>query len=150
MALLKTLLQSNPISTLLPSLIGKRCISTNQILDQAFVGTYMRVVDNSPLGKQAMLDGKPPKIIGIYRKPRIATLGTKVMVAIKGLKKKGVVVGLLRLQKPGVPRFDSNNMILLDDKGNPLGTRILVPIPNLLRNNRLGLNKVIAIATKFV
>ncbi|XP_015789648.1 39S ribosomal protein L14, mitochondrial-like [Tetranychus urticae] len=127
-----------------------RNFNTSQILNQARIGTFMRVVDNSALGKQAMLDGKPPKIIGIYRKPRIAELGTKVIVAIKGQKKKGVVVGLVRLQKPFVPRFDSNNMVLMDDKGNPLGTRILVPIPNLIRKETYGLNKIIAIATRFV
>lgn len=37
--------------------------------------TRLRVVDNSELGKQAMMEGKPPKIIHIYNKKGIGTVG---------------------------------------------------------------------------
>ncbi|RWS05543.1 39S ribosomal protein L14-like protein [Dinothrombium tinctorium] len=112
--------------------------------------TRLRVVDNSALGKQAMLEGKPPKVIRVYNKLDVGFLGDKVLVTIKGQMKKAVVVGCVQRQKAFVPRFDSNNCVLLDDSGNPLGTRILVPIPNLLRKLRPEMSKLIAIATKFV
>ncbi|UYV68945.1 MRPL14 [Cordylochernes scorpioides] len=81
----------------------------------------MRVIDNSAIGKQAMMEGKPPKCIHVYRKcnQRIGYLGDRILVAIKGQMMKGVVVGLKAPQKHGVLRTDSNNMILLDKNGNP-------------------------------
>lgn len=115
--------------------------------------TKMRVVDNSALGKQAMVEGKPPKVIHIYSKlQHYGFLGDKVLVAIKGQKKKGIVVGCRKTQDPLVPRFDSNNLVLIDNKeGNPLGTRILAPLPNSLRKNtNANMAKMFAIATKFV
>ena len=112
--------------------------------------TRCRVVDNSNLGKQAMLEGKPPKIIHVYNKTGVAVIGDKVLVAIKGLKKRAYVVGVkMRQLGHNVPKLDTNNIVLLDDHGNPLGTRVLVPIPSLLRG-RKELSKICAIATKFV
>lgn len=80
------------------------------------------------------------------------------MVAIKGEKKKGILVGLRQKQNPKVPRFDSNNIVLIDDNGTPLGTRIHVPIPHILRtmmkqkthNKGADYTKLIAIASRFV
>ncbi|KAF8777124.1 39S ribosomal protein L14 like protein [Argiope bruennichi] len=112
--------------------------------------TRLRVVDNSNLGKQAMLDGKPPRCIHVYKKTGVGTIGDKVLVAIKGLKKKALIVGVKgKKQEAFIPRFDSNNIVLLDDHGNPAGTRVLVPIPSALRG-RGEFSKVIAISSKFV
>jgi len=85
-------------------------------------------------------------------------LGDRVLVAIKGQKKKGILVGLKANQVTKVPRFDSNNLVLIDDNGTPLGTRIHVPIPHILRTklkektHTKGANytKLIAIASRFV
>lgn len=112
-------------------------------------------MDNSEIGKKAMLEGRPPRVICVYKTaPRKelpkAEVGQKVLLAIKGEMKKAIVVGLKRKQESFTPRFDSNNVVLIDDKGNPLGNRILVPIPNILRNDQYRLNKLVAIATKFV
>lgn len=80
------------------------------------------------------------------------------MVAIKGEKKKGIIVGVKKHQKPNVPKSDTNNLVLIDDNGNPLGTRINVPIPHLLRTilkektltKGADYTKLLAIATRFV
>lgn len=85
-------------------------------------------------------------------------LGDKVLVAIKGQKKKGILVGLKQNQKPKVPKFDSNNIVLIDDNGTPLGTRIHVPIPTILRTilkektqaKGADYTKLLAISTRFV
>lgn len=85
-------------------------------------------------------------------------LGDKVLVAIKGEKKKGILVGLKQNQKTKVPKFDSNNLVLIDDNGSPLGTRIHVPIPTVLRTILKGktfskgadYTKLLGIASKFV
>ncbi len=47
-------------------------------------------------------------------------LGDKVLVAIKGQKKKAVIVGVKQKQRPLVPKFDSNNIVLIEDNGNIL------------------------------
>ena len=80
------------------------------------------------------------------------------MVAICGEKKKGILVGLKQKQDKRVPKFDSNNLVLIDDNGTPLGTRIHVPIPHVLRtilkektfSKGADYTKILAIATKFV
>nr|XP_023013568.1 39S ribosomal protein L14, mitochondrial [Leptinotarsa decemlineata] len=120
--------------------------------------TRLRVVDNSPIGKQAMAEGKPPRCIQVYNKTGIGKIGDKVLVAIKGEKKKGILVGLKQNQNAKVPKFDSNNIVLIDDNGTPLGTRIHVPIPTILRTilkekthaKGADYTKVLAIASRFV
>lgn len=80
------------------------------------------------------------------------------MVAIKGQKRKGILVGLKQNQKIKVPKFDSNNIVLIDDSGTPLGNRIHVPIPTVLRtmmkekthSKGTDYTKLLAIASRFV
>ncbi|XP_023717046.1 39S ribosomal protein L14, mitochondrial [Cryptotermes secundus] len=120
--------------------------------------TRLRVVDNSEIGKQAMAEGKPPKCIHVYNKKEVGTIGDKVLLAIKGEKKKGILVGVKQNQRALIPKFDSNNVVLIDDNGTPLGTRIHVPIPQILRTILKKKNvvkgadytKLLALATRFV
>lgn len=118
----------------------------------------LRVVDNSDLGKRAMAEGRPPRCIHVYNKRGIGLIGDKVLVAIKGEMKKGILVGLKQKQKPKIPKFDSNNLVLIDDNGTPLGTRIHVPVPTILRTvlkektqaKGADYTKVLAIASRFI
>lgn len=118
----------------------------------------LRVVDNCEIGKKAMKMGKPPRVIHIYNKEGVGYIGDKVLVAICGEKKKGILVGLKALQQKKVPKFDSNNIVLIDDNGTPLGTRIHVPIPHILRtilkektfSKGADYTKLLAIASRFV
>ena len=109
----------------------------------------VRVIDNSPLGKAAANAGKPAKIIHVYNKSDVGRIGDKVLVAIMGEKKKGYIVGCRQKQKTNVPRFDTNNVVLIEENGNPSGTRIKNPIPSCLRGNE-DFTKIISIATRFV
>lgn len=87
----------------------------------------------------------------MYNKTGRANLGDKVLLAIKGQMKKGVLVGAKwRRQEVMRPRTDSNNVVLIDDAGNPLGNRILAPLPMSLRAKKDEYNKLISIATHFV
>ncbi|XP_069743918.1 large ribosomal subunit protein uL14m [Narcine bancroftii] len=110
--------------------------------------TRVRVVDNSSLGNTPY--HRPPKCIHVYTKNGIGKVGDKILLAIKGQKKKALIVGHKMPGPRMTPRFDSNNVVLIEDNGNPTGTRIKVPIPSSLR--RLGgeYSKVLAIAQKFV
>ncbi|KAK7080754.1 39S ribosomal protein L14, mitochondrial [Halocaridina rubra] len=118
----------------------------------------LRVVDNSTLGKSAMLEGRPPRCIHVYTKRGVAYTGDKVLVAIKGQMKRAILVGCHQDQKPLMPKFDSNNIVLVDDSGSPLGNRIHVPIPTMLRKKLTDMSrpkgadytKILAIATRFV
>lgn len=118
----------------------------------------LRVVDNCEIGKKAMAEGKPPKVIHVYNKTSVGYTGDMVLLAIKGEKKKGILVGCKQQQRAKVPRFDTNNVVLIDDNGTPLGTRIQVPIPNILRtimkdkthSKGADYTKLLAIATRFV
>ncbi|XP_046649113.1 39S ribosomal protein L14, mitochondrial-like [Daphnia pulicaria] len=129
-----------------------------QTLNQIQLLTRLRVVDNSPIGKEAMLEGRPPKCIHVYNKTGVGTIGDKVLVAIKGQKKKAVIIGCKQKQKPLIPKFDSNNIVLIEDNGSPIGTRIHVPMPSILRKilkdrsvaKKIDFTKLLSIATKFV
>ena len=84
--------------------------------------------------------------------------GDKVLVAIKGQKRKAVLVGLKQNQKAFVPKFDSNNIVLIEDNGTPIGTRIHVPVPSVLRQilrdrsvaKVIDFTKLLSIAPRFV
>jgi large subunit ribosomal protein L14 len=131
---------------------------TSPALNEIIKLTRLRVVDNSDIGKKAMAEGKPPKCIHVYNKTGVGKIGDRVMVAIKGQKKKGILVGMKQKQKPKIPKFDSNNIVLIDDNGTPLGTRIHVPIPTILRTilkertqaKGADYTKLLAISSRFV
>ncbi|KAL7286478.1 39S ribosomal protein L14, mitochondrial [Trichogramma pretiosum] len=135
-----------------------RGLSTSSALSQVIRLTRLRVVDNSEIGKQAMAEGKPPYVFHVYNKMGVGYIGDRVMVAIKGEKKKGILVGLKQNQKKKVPKFDTNNLVLIEDNGSPIGTRIHVPIPHILRtlmkekthSKGADYTKLIAIASRFI
>ncbi|XP_054052073.1 39S ribosomal protein L14, mitochondrial isoform X5 [Rissa tridactyla] len=109
--------------------------------------TRVRVVDNSALGNTPY--HRPPKCIHVYNKTGVGKVGDTILLAIKGEKKKALIVGHKMPGPTMTPRFDSNNVVLIEDNGNPVGTRIKTPIPYMLR--RKGeFSKVLAIARNFV
>lgn len=153
MSLITNLLKSRTIINNMAKLFH-----TTSINNEVQLLTRLRVVDNSEIGKRAMAEGKPPRVIHVYSKLRKGYIGDRVLVAIKGEKKKGILVGLKQNQKTKIPKFDSNNVVLIDDSGTPLGTRIHVPIPHVLRTilkertlaKGADYTKLLAIATRFI
>lgn len=110
--------------------------------------TRVRVVDNSALGNTPY--HRPPRCIHVYNKSGVGKVGDQILLAIRGQKKKALIVGH-RMPGPRMtPKFDSNNVVLIEDNGNPLGTRIKVPIPSSLRKKEGEYSKVLAIAQNFV
>ena len=93
---------------------------------------------------------RSPKIIHVYNKQRIGRTGDRILLAVKGQKQKAIVVGCKNMhRRPGVPNYDTNNCVLVDDQDTPLGTRITVPIPSSLWSNP-NCAQIVAIATKFI
>ena len=72
--------------------------------------------------------------------------------------KRAILVGCHQNQKPLMPKFDTNNIVLIEDNGSPIGNRIHVPIPTMLRKKLTDMSrpkgadytKILAIATRFV
>ncbi|KAG8237113.1 hypothetical protein J437_LFUL008165 [Ladona fulva] len=137
---------------------GCRSVHMSQANQHIIKLTRLRVVDNSEIGKLSMAEGRPPRCIHVYNKKGIGTIGDKVLVAIRGQKKKAIIVGVKQKQSALTPKFDSNNIVLIDDNGTPLGTRIHVPIPTILRtilkektfSKGADYTKLLALATRFV
>ncbi|XP_029448736.1 39S ribosomal protein L14, mitochondrial isoform X2 [Rhinatrema bivittatum] len=110
--------------------------------------TRVRVVDNSPLGNTPY--HRPPRCIHVYNKTGVGKVGDRILLAIKGQKKKALIVGHRMPGPTMTPRFDSNNVVLIEDNGNPTGTRIRIPVPSSLRAREGEYSKVLAIAQRFV
>ena len=97
-----------------------------------------------------MLHRRSPRIIHVYNKKGIGSIGDRILLAIKGQKQKAIVTNTKNYdRKAGLPNFDYNGCVLVDDQNTPLGARITVPIPSSLRGNP-NCAKLVAIATKFV
>lgn len=85
--------------------------------------------------------------------------GDKILLACKGEKVKGIIVGVRFVQPHNLPTSDTNNVVLIDDAGSPLGTRVHVPLPLILRTilkqKNLGqkgvdYTKLLSVGTTFV
>ncbi|CAH8436257.1 unnamed protein product [Schistosoma turkestanicum] len=127
---------------------GKKVSNTDQKLSEP-VKDMKDVTSLLSLGSKA-LSIKPAKCIRVYNKQNKGKIGDKVLVAVNGEMKKGWIVGSRLSSWNGWPRFESNNVVLVDNDGNPLGTRILVPIPARLRSLSGDITKILSIASSFV
>ena len=71
--------------------------------------------------------------------------GFKVKVLTgKDKKKEGEVIEIDRVNNRAKVKFDNNAAVLVDDKGEPVGTRIFGPVTRELRNR--GQMKIISLA----
>jgi len=115
----------------------------------------LRVADNSG-ARVAMVI----KVYGGSRR-RFGSLGDTVLVAVKdaipnspvksGEKSKAVVVRTrkeLRRQDGTYVRFDDNACVLIDDKGEPKGTRVFGPVARELRERKF--TKIVSLAAEVV
>ena len=113
--------------------------------------TRVNIVDNSSIGQEVKALGKKVKIIHVYRKEKypMGGLGDKVLVTVLGTMKKAFVVGCTAKQKSMIPRYDTNNVVLVDNHNVPIGTRVTCPLPNALRSKGAETARLMAIGTKF-
>jgi large subunit ribosomal protein L14 len=111
-------------------------------------GSYLKVADNS--------GGKLAKCIGVFRK-KFATPGDFVVVSIrsvvsslkvsKGEVHYGVIVRSRKAQvrKCGSwVRFDDNAVVLVNKKGEPIGSRVLGPVAREVRER--GYKKIVSLS----
>lgn len=120
-----------------------------------YMKTVMDVADNSGARKASM--------IGVLHAKgrRCARIGDIVRVNIKesapdaaikkGDKAKAIVVRTkapIRRQDGTYVRFDTNAVVIIDDAGNPKGTRVFGPIARELRN--MEYMKIVSLAPEVV
>ncbi len=116
--------------------------------------TRLKVADNT-----GAREVKCFKVLG-GSKRRYAGIGDVIICSVKvaepdGSVKKGDVVRAVIVRtkryiprKDGFLRFDSNSCVIIDDKGNPKGTRIFGPIAREVRDN--GYAKIGSLAPEVI
>ena len=135
-----------PTSRLLSPLT---CTTANTNVRFITLLTRFNVVDNSTLGQRTRRY-KKPYLIGFDRKCRTADIGDVIRVAVRGKVQKALIVSTRKPKGPYIPRYDNNNIVLVDDNFAPIGTRIKCPLPTVLRAKKDKFAKVLALATRFV
>ena len=120
-----------------------------------YMKTILEVADNSGARKASM--------IGVLASKgrRCARIGDIVRVNIKesspdaavkkGTTAKGIVVRTkspIRRSDGTYVRFDTNAIVIIDDAGNPKGTRVFGPVARELRN--LDYMKIVSLAPEVV
>ena len=117
--------------------------------------TRLKVADNTGAKEILCI-----KVLG-GSKRRYASIGDTIVIAVKeaipkGKVKKGsvhkaVVVRTKKeiFRKDGSKvQFDSNSVVLTDEKGEPIGTRIFGPVTRELRSR--GQTKIISLAPEVI
>lgn len=117
--------------------------------------TRLNVADNSG-AKELMCI----KVLGGTRK-RYASVGDIIVAVVKramangGVKKSEVVkavvvrtVSKVKRKDGTVVRFDDNAAVIVNDDGNPRGTRIFGPIPREIKDRNF--NKIASLASDLV
>ncbi len=98
------------------------------------------------LNAKGKMSGKLGDIVRVNIKESAPDAAVK-----KGQKAKGVVVrtkARIRRADGTYVRFDSNAVVLIDDVGNPRGTRVFGPVARELRN--MEYMKIISLAPEVV
>lgn len=133
----------------------KRALNKNMIQQR----TVLRVYDNSGAKTVRCI-----KVLGGFKK-KIASLGDIIVVSVQQLrnrskntskvKKREVYKALIIRTKTGYKSvsgfrniFTENAVVLINKQGNPIGTRILGPIPRLLKKKKF--QKFISISSGLV
>jgi len=115
------------------------------------VQTELNVADNTGARRVECI-----KVLG-GSKRRYASIGDRIVISVKdaipnGKVKKGSVQKAVVVRtKYSIHRhdgtsvkFDNNAVVIIDDKGEPIGTRIFGPVTRELRNK--GQTKIISLA----
>ena len=117
--------------------------------------TILDVADNTGARKASLIGvlkskGKMWAKVGDIVKVNVKE-STPDAVVKKGSMAKGIIVRTkksIRRQDGTYVRFDSNAVVIIDDAGNPKGTRVFGPVARELRN--MEYMKIISLAPEVV
>ncbi|MGC8763180.1 MAG: 50S ribosomal protein L14 [Acidobacteriota bacterium] len=120
------------------------------------MGTILEVADNSGAKKLSCIRMKGGSTTGRY-----AGLGDVITCSVKeaapqsAIKKGKVVKAVIvrcvketRRRDGSYIRFDNNAAVLVDDKGEPVGTRVFGPVARELREKRFM--KIVSLAPEVI
>ena len=117
--------------------------------------TNLVVADNSGARSVRVFNIKG----GSYRKScsigDIVTCAVKEAIPNGRVKKSDIVKGIIVRTKHAINRpdgsqiaFDDNAVVLIDNEGAPIGTRVFGPVARELRDKGEGYMKIISLATE--
>lgn len=117
--------------------------------------TILDVADNTGARKASLIGvlkakGKSWAQVGDIVKVNVKE-STPDAVVKKGSMAKGIIVRTkksIRRQDGTYVRFDTNAVVIIDDAGNPKGTRVFGPVARELRN--MDYMKIISLAPEVV
>ena len=110
--------------------------------------TSLKLVDNSDNAKRVTrLD--QPYCIKLPKNNKVAGFGDIIRIAHRGKTYRALIVSNRKTSKR-LPRYDSHNIVLLDDKLEPIGTRVVGPLPSAIRRKEKKFAKVVSMASKFI
>lgn len=111
--------------------------------------TTFRFGDNCDNAKRvSKLD--QPYCIKLPKNRKWAGFGDIIRIAHRGKTHMAMIV-THRQTSVDLPRYDSSYIIMLNEKLEPAGTRILIPLPTAIRQKKdKKFSKVIAIASRFI
>lgn len=112
------------------------------------MNTKLKLVDNSDNAKKRnRLD--QPYCFKLPKNNRVGKFGDVIKIAHRGKVYNAMVVSN-RMPSKWLPRYDHHHIILLNEKREPVGTRIHGPVPSALRRKEGQNSKIIAMATRFI
>lgn len=109
--------------------------------------TKFKFVDNTENSKKVKRTDQP-YCIKLPKNSKVAKFGDVVKIAHLGKVHNALIISNRKMSKQ-LPRYDSHNIILLNEKKEPVGTRIRGPVPSALRKKGQH-SKVIAMASRFI
>jgi len=117
--------------------------------------TILDVADNTGARKASLIGvlkakGKMWAQVGDIVRVNVKESAPDAVVK-KGTMAKGIIVRMkksIRRQDGTYVRFDSNAVVIIDDAGNPKGTRVFGPVARELRN--MDYMKIISLAPEVV
>ena len=120
-----------------------------------YMKTILDVADNSGARKASLIGvlkakGKRCAVIGDIVRVNIKDSAPDAAIK-KGQKAQGIIVRTkspIRRSDGTYVRFDSNAIVIIDDAGNPRGTRIFGPVARELRN--MEYMKIVSLAPEVV
>lgn len=104
--------------------------------------------DNSENSKRVTKTDRP-YCIGLPKNKKSHGFGQIVTIAHRGKVFKALIVSNRKTSKT-LPRYDKEYIVALNDRYEPAGTRITIPIPTQLRMEKERYSKIIAIASRFI
>jgi len=120
-----------------------------------YMKTILNVADNSGARKASMIgvlnaQGRRCAYVGDIVRVNIKESAADSAVK-KGEVAKGIIVRTkapIRRKDGTYVRFDSNAIVIIDDAGNPKGTRVFGPVARELRN--MDFMKIVSLAPEVV